>query len=66
MIAKKSGVGTMRAEIGHSRPPFALRNQNNLNATQLEDDVISDPVLLVFDRNPVDGMCTRLPATTAG
>ena len=56
----------MRAEIGHSRPPFALRNQNNLNATQLEDDVISDPVLLVFDRNPVDGMCTRLPATTAG
>jgi hypothetical protein len=50
MIAKKSGVGTMRAEIGHSRPPFARRDQNNLNATPFEDDVIGDPVLLVFDR----------------
>lgn len=45
----------MLAEIGHSRPPFALRDQHDLNATPLEDDVIGDPVLLVFDRNPVDG-----------
>lgn len=45
----------MRAEIGHSRPPFALRDQNDLNATPLEDDVIGDPALLVFDRNPIDG-----------
>ena len=56
----------MRAEIAHSRPPFARRDQNNLNATPLEDDVIGDPVLLVFDRNPADGMRARLPATTAG
>ena len=45
----------MRTEIAHSRPPFALRDQNNLNATPLEDDVIGDNVLLVFDRNPADG-----------
>lgn len=49
----------MLAEIGHSRPPFALRDQHDLNATPLEDDVIGDPVLLVFDRNPVDGRADK-------
>lgn len=42
----------MLAEVGHSVPPFALRDQYDRNATPLEDDVMGDPVLLVFDRNP--------------
>ena len=44
----------MLAKIGHSRPPFALNDQNGQNATPLEDDVMGDPVLLVFDRNDAD------------
>lgn len=52
----------MRAEIGHSRPPFALRDQNDLNATPLEDDVVGDPVVLVFDRNPANGDPTESAA----
>jgi peroxiredoxin len=42
------------AEIGRSPPPFALRDQDGRNATPLEDDVMGDPVLLVFDRNAAD------------
>lgn len=42
----------MLAEIGHCPPPFALRDQNDQNATPLEDEVMGDPVLLVFDCNP--------------
>lgn len=41
----------MLAEIGHIIPPFALSDQNNQNATPLEDNVMGDPVLLVFDRH---------------
>lgn len=41
----------MLAEIGHSHPPFALPDQNGRNATPLDDEVVGDPVLLVFDRN---------------
>ncbi len=44
----------MLAEIGHIAPPFALLDQNGQNATPLEDKVMGDPVLLVFDRNPVE------------
>jgi peroxiredoxin len=44
----------MRAEIGHIAPPFALNDHKGENATPLEDKVMGDPVLLVFDRNPVD------------
>lgn len=45
----------MLAKIGHGRPPFALLDQNGRNATPLEDNVMGDPVLLVFDRNDVQG-----------
>lgn len=44
----------MLAEIGHSRPPFALRDQFDRNATPLDDDTIGDPVVLVFDRTSVE------------
>lgn len=44
----------MLAEIGHIAPPFALNDHNDENATPLEDKVMGDPVLLVFDRNPLD------------
>jgi hypothetical protein len=45
----------MRAEIGHSRPPFALQDQDDRNATPLDDEVIGDPAVIMFDRNPPGG-----------
>lgn len=42
----------MLAQIGYSPPPFALRDQHGCNATPLDDAVMGDPVLLVFDRSP--------------
>lgn len=39
----------MRAEIGHSRPPFALQDQDDRNATPLDDEIVGDPVVIVFD-----------------
>ena len=64
----------MLAEIGHIIPAFALRDQDNCNATPLEDDVMGAPVVLVFDRrssqsshedsaelvHAVTGLCERL------
>jgi peroxiredoxin len=44
----------MLAKIGHVIPPFALCDQHGQNATPLEDDVMGDPVVLVFDRNSPD------------
>ncbi len=44
----------MLAEIGRRPPPFALADQHGRNATPLEDDVMGDPTVLVFDRTPVD------------
>lgn len=52
----------MLAEIGYRPPPFALRDQDGHNATPLEDDVMGDPVVLVFDRNAP----TSAPETDAG
>ncbi len=42
----------MLAKIGHTPPPFALRDHNDENATPLEDNVMGDFAVLVFDRNP--------------
>lgn len=44
----------MLAEVGRRPPPFALRDQNDQNATPLEDKVVGDPVVLIFDRSLSD------------